>query len=104
MQLNAPSLSQSLNADSQMWVEIAVSLGKIISAYGKHSPNGLQLRLYTNGDMMVNLARSLSAGICCGMLSTSHKDANLVSAPLLAQDKGIQVWNMNMDTFLLQFK
>lgn len=91
--INAPALTNALSPETQPWVKLGESLGVLSSLLAPTSANSLQLQ--TSGEGLEKAGSYLSAALLAGYLRSSKAGAgaalNLVNAPVLAKDTGLQV-------------
>ncbi|XP_076436188.1 D-3-phosphoglycerate dehydrogenase-like [Babylonia areolata] len=91
--INAPALSNALSPATQPWVKLGESLGVLAALLAPASPSSFQLQ--TTGSDLSKAGSYLSAALMSGYLRSTKAAAgtclNLVNAPVLAKEAGLQV-------------
>ena len=80
-------LTEALNPESKPWLELGQKLGKV--AANLAGAKITKVMVTTNGAALKTAGRFLSAAVTAGMLPQG--DVNLVNAPVLAKDTGVEV-------------
>ncbi|KAK9501144.1 hypothetical protein O3M35_002240 [Rhynocoris fuscipes] len=96
--VNAPVLSALRNPSNTPWVSLGKRLGSIAAKLAADEPyKGLRIEIITQGRMTENM-RFLSTAALSGMMSSRTKNGlNLINAPILAKEAGLQVNQTHSD-------
>lgn len=90
--LNAQALSNALSPSTRPWVDLGCALGKLAVIMGGKVTKESQIKVITQGPGMKKAGSYLSAAALMGMLKAQTQNGlNLVSAPALGKELGIQV-------------
>lgn len=97
--INAPALSNALSPQTQPWVKLGESLGVLASVLAQGPAASIQL--VSTGSELEKAGSYLSAAVLAGYLRSSQAAGdgvaalNLVNAPALAKQAGLQVNTSN---------
>ena len=87
--LNTPSISAEEAPRLKPWVDLASKLGTLMGQL-LHSPAKNVELTFKGGITMLN-TNPMSAAALAGLLKTAMPEVNMVSAPVLAKERGIEV-------------
>ncbi len=87
--LNMPNVTAEEAAVMGPWIKLAGHLGAFIGQMTDEPIKAINI-LYDGTVAGMNLA-ALNSAVIAGVLKTQNPDINLVSAPVVAKDKGIQI-------------
>ncbi len=87
--LNMPNVTAEEAAVMGPWIKLASHLGAFIGQMTDEPIKAINI-LYDGTVAGMNLA-ALNSAVIAGVLKTQNPDVNLVSAPIVAKDKGIQI-------------
>ncbi|XP_033327573.1 hydroxypyruvate reductase [Megalopta genalis] len=88
--VNAPMMSGAMMKENAPWIDLSKKLGQLAARLSKDKDK-LVLKSETVGNGMKEKA-FIHTAILVGVLSTQTKNGlNLINAPMLAQDKGVDV-------------
>ncbi len=87
--LNTPSISAEEAPRLKPWVDLASKLGTLMGQL-LHSP-AKNVELTFKGEITQLNTKPMSAAALAGLLKTAMPEANMVSAPVLAKERGIEV-------------
>ena len=87
--LNMPNVTAEEAAIMGPWIKLASHLGAFIGQMTEEPIKAINI-LYDGTVASMNLA-ALNSAVIAGVLKTQNPDINLVSAPIVAKDKGIQI-------------
>jgi len=87
--LNMPSVTAEEAAIMGPWVKLASHLGTFIGQMTDEPIKAINV-LYDGAVAQMNLA-ALNAASIAGIMKVSNPDANMVSAPVVAKERGIQI-------------
>ena len=87
--LNMPSVTAEEAAIMGPWVKLASHLGTFIGQMTDEPIKAINV-LYDGAVAQMNLA-ALNAASIAGIMKVSNPDANMVSAPVVARERGIQI-------------
>ena len=87
--LNMPNVTAEEAAIMGPWIKLASHLGAFIGQMTEEPIKAINI-LYDGTVAGMNLA-ALNSAVIAGVLKTQNPDINLVSAPVVAKDKGIQI-------------
>lgn len=93
--LNMPSVTAEEAAVMGPWIKLASHLGAFIGQMTDEPIKAINI-LYDGTVADMNLA-ALNCAAIAGVLKTANPDVNLVSAPVIAKDRGIQVSTTRQD-------
>ncbi len=93
--LNMPSVTAEEAVVMGPWIRLASHLGAFIGQMTDEPIKAINI-LYDGTVAAMNLA-ALNCAAIAGVLKTSNPDVNLVSAPIIAKDRGIQVSTTRQD-------
>ena len=93
--LNMPSVTAEEAAVMGPWIKLASHLGAFIGQMTDEPIKAINI-LYDGTVADMNLA-ALNCSAIAGVMKTSNPDVNLVSAPVIAKDRGIQVSTTRQD-------
>jgi D-3-phosphoglycerate dehydrogenase len=93
--LNSPSLSAEEAKIMGPWVKLAGHLGSFIGQLTDEPIKAINI-LYDGAVAEMNL-EALNCSVVAGILTRQNPDVNMVSAPFIAKDKGIQISTTNQD-------
>ena len=93
--LNMPSVTAEEATVMGPWIKLASHLGAFIGQMTDEPIKAINI-LYDGTVAQMNLAALNCAGIA-GVMKTSNPDVNLVSAPIIAKDRGIHVSTTRQD-------
>ena len=93
--LNMPNVTAEEAAVMGPWIKLASHLGGFIGQMTDEPIKAINI-LYDGTVAGMNLA-ALNSAVIAGVLKTHNPDVNLVSAPIVAKDKGIQVSTTRQD-------
>ncbi|XP_067005757.2 D-3-phosphoglycerate dehydrogenase [Anabrus simplex] len=89
--VNAPVLAAAMVRDNTPWIMLANELGKLVAKMMQGVVQGTKIQITTSGAAMES-KKFLGAAVLAGMLSGCTKNGlNLINAPILAQEAGMQV-------------
>lgn len=90
--INAHSLVNALSPDTKKWIELGSALGKLTFSYFSKLNYQQKIDIKVKGSRLKNAGSYLSAAVLTGLLNASSQTpVNMVSAPAVAKEKGIQV-------------
>jgi D-3-phosphoglycerate dehydrogenase len=87
--LNMPNVTAEEAAVMGPWIKLASHLGSFIGQMTDEPIKAINI-LYDGTVATMNLA-ALNQAVIAGVLKTQNPDVNLVSAPVVAREKGIQI-------------
>jgi D-3-phosphoglycerate dehydrogenase len=87
--LNMPNVTAEEAAVMGPWIKLASHLGSFIGQMTDEPIKAINI-LYDGSVADMNLA-ALNQAVIAGVLKTQNPDVNLVSAPVVAKEKGIQI-------------
>ena len=87
--LNMPNVTAEEAQVMRPWITLAGHLGRFVGQMADGPVKAVNI-LYDGVVADMNLA-ALNAALIAGMLKASNPDVNLVSAPLIAKDRGIHI-------------
>jgi D-3-phosphoglycerate dehydrogenase len=87
--LNMPNVTAEEAAVMGPWVKLALHLGAFIGQMTDEPIKAINI-LYDGAVAEMNLA-ALNQSVIAGVLKTHNPDVNLVSAPIVAKERGIQI-------------
>ncbi|MFZ1479510.1 MAG: NAD(P)-dependent oxidoreductase, partial [Paracoccaceae bacterium] len=93
--LNMPNVSAEEAAVMGPWVKLASHLGAFIGQMTEEPIKAINI-LYDGRVAEMNVA-ALNQSVIAGVLRAQNPDVNLVSAPVVAKDKGIQISTTRQD-------
>ena len=93
--LNMPNVTAEQAAVMGPWIKLASHLGAFIGQMTDEPIRAINI-LYDGRVADMNLA-ALNQAVIAGVLKTQNPDVNLVSAPVVAKDKGIQISTTKQD-------
>ena len=93
--LNMPNVTAEEAAVMGPWISLASHLGAFIGQMTEEPIKAINI-LYDGSVAEMNLA-ALNSAVIAGVLKTQNPDVNLVSAPIVAKDKGIQISTTRQD-------
>ncbi|MEI6096724.1 MAG: phosphoglycerate dehydrogenase [Alphaproteobacteria bacterium] len=93
--LNMPNVTAEEAAVMGPWIKLASHLGAFIGQMTDEPIKAINI-LYDGTVAAMNLA-ALNSAVIAGVLKTQNPDINLVSAPVVAKDKGIQISTTRQD-------
>jgi len=93
--LNMPNVSAEEAAVMGPWVKLASHLGAFIGQMTEEPIKAINI-LYDGKVAEMNVA-ALNQSVIAGVLRAQNPDVNLVSAPIVAKDKGIQISTTRQD-------
>jgi D-3-phosphoglycerate dehydrogenase len=93
--LNMPNVTAEEAAVMGPWIKLASHLGAFIGQMTDEPIKAINI-LYDGTVAAMNLA-ALNSAVIAGVLKTQNPDINLVSAPVVAKDKGIQISTTSQD-------
>ena len=93
--LNMPNVTAEEAVVMGPWIKLASHLGAFIGQMTEEPIKAINI-LYDGTVAGMNLA-ALNSAVIAGVLKTQNPDVNLVSAPIVAKDKGIQISTTRQD-------
>ena len=93
--LNMPSVTAEEAKVMGPWVSLAGHLGSFIGQMTDEPIKAINI-LYDGVVSEMNLA-ALNCGVVAGIMKRANPDVNMVSAPVIAKERGIQVSTTNQD-------
>ncbi len=87
--LNMPNVTAEEASVMGPWIKLASHLGAFIGQMTDEPIKAINI-LYDGGVAEMNLP-ALNSAVISGVMKASNPDVNLVSAPLVAKDRGIQI-------------
>lgn len=93
--LNTPSISAEEAPRLKPWVDLASKLGTLMGQL-LHSP-AKNIELTFKGGITTLNTNPMSAAALAGLLKTAMPEVNMVSAPVLAKERGIEVKESYID-------
>lgn len=93
--LNMPSVTAEEAAIMGPWIKLAGHLGSFVGQMTDEPITAINI-LYDGGASQMNL-NALNASVIAGMMKVSNPDMNMVSAPVAAKERGIQVATTHQD-------
>lgn len=93
--LNMPSVTAEEAAVMGPWIKLASHLGAFAGQMTDEPIRAINV-LYDGTASHMNI-RALDCSVIAGVLRTSNPDINLVSAPIVAKERGIQLSTTNQD-------
>ena len=93
--LNMPSVTAEEAVVMGPWIKLASHLGSFIGQMTEEPIKAINI-LYDGTVSSMNLA-ALNSAVIAGVMKASNPDVNLVSAPVVAKERGIQVSTTRQD-------
>ncbi|AXI48654.1 phosphoglycerate dehydrogenase [Sulfitobacter sp. SK012] len=93
--LNMPSVTAEEAAVMGPWIKLAGHLGAFIGQMTDEPIKAINI-LYDGAVAEMNLA-ALNCSVVAGIMKRANPDVNMVSAPVVAREKGIQISTTNQD-------
>lgn len=93
--LNMPNVSAEEAAVMGPWIKLASHLGGFIGQMTDEPIRAINI-LYDGKVAAMNLA-ALNQAVIAGVMKTANPDVNLVSAPIVAKERGIQISTTRQD-------
>ena len=93
--LNMPSVTAEEAAVMGPWLKLAQHLGSFIGQMTEEPVKAINI-LYDGTVAAMNLA-ALNAAVIAGVMRATNPDANMVSAPVVAKERGIQISTTRQD-------
>jgi D-3-phosphoglycerate dehydrogenase len=93
--LNMPSVTAEEAKVMGPWVKLAGHLGSFIGQMTDEPIKAINI-LYDGSVSDMNLA-ALNCAVIAGIMKKANPDVNMVSAPVIAKDRGIQISTTNQD-------
>lgn len=93
--LNMPNVTAEQAKVMGPWIKLAGHIGAFIGQMTEEPIKAINI-LYDGKVSEMNLA-ALNQAVIAGVLKAQNPDVNLVSAPVVAKDKGIQISTTNQD-------
>lgn len=93
--LNMPNVSAEEAAVMGPWIKLASHLGGFIGQMTDEPIRAINI-LYDGKVSTMNLA-ALNQAVIAGVMKTANPDVNLVSAPIVAKERGIQISTTRQD-------
>ena len=93
--LNMPSVTAEEAAVMGPWLKLAQHLGSFIGQMTEEPVKAINI-LYDGTVAAMNLA-ALNAAVIAGVMRATNPDANMVSAPVVARERGIQISTTRQD-------
>jgi len=93
--LNMPSMTAEEAKVMGPWVSLASNLGSFIGQLTDEPIQAINI-LYDGSVSDMNLA-ALNCAVVSGIMKRQNPDVNMVSAPVIAKDKGIKISTTNQD-------
>jgi len=93
--LNMPSVTAEEAAVMGPWIKLASHLGAFIGQMTDEPIKAINI-LYDGTVTAMNLP-ALNSAVIAGVMKASNPDVNLVSAPIVAKDRGIQISTTRQD-------
>jgi D-3-phosphoglycerate dehydrogenase len=93
--LNMPSVTAEEAVVMGPWIKLASHLGSFIGQMTEEPIKAINI-LYDGTVSQMNLA-ALNSAVIAGVMKASNPDVNLVSAPVVAKERGIQVSTTRQD-------
>ncbi len=93
--LNMPNVTAEEAAVMGPWVKLASHLGAFIGQMTEEPIKAINI-LYDGAVADMNLA-ALNQAVIAGVMKASNPDVNLVSAPILAKERGVQISTTRQD-------
>jgi D-3-phosphoglycerate dehydrogenase / 2-oxoglutarate reductase len=93
--LNMPSVTAEEAAIMGPWIKLAAHLGAFIGQMTEEPIKAINI-LYDGAVADMNL-QALNCAVIAGVMQATNPDVNLVSAPILAKERGIQVSTTRQD-------
>ncbi|APE45012.1 phosphoglycerate dehydrogenase [Sulfitobacter alexandrii] len=93
--LNMPSVTAEEAKVMGPWVKLAGHLGAFIGQMTDEPIKAINI-LYDGSVGQMNL-EALNCGVVAGIMKRANPDVNMVSAPVVAREKGIQISTTNQD-------
>jgi D-3-phosphoglycerate dehydrogenase / 2-oxoglutarate reductase len=93
--LNMPSVTAEEAAVMGPWIKLAGHLGAFIGQMTEEPIKAINI-LYDGAVAGMNL-QALNCAVIAGVMKATNPDVNLVSAPIVAKDRGIQVSTTSQD-------
>ena len=93
--LNTPSITAEEAKVMGPWVELASHLGNFTGQMTDEPIKAINI-LYDGTVAQMNL-EALNCAVVAGIMKKANPDVNVVSAPVIAKDKGIQISTTNQD-------
>ncbi|GHF57417.1 phosphoglycerate dehydrogenase [Seohaeicola zhoushanensis] len=93
--LNMPSMTAEEAKVMGPWVTLAGHLGNFIGQMTDEPIKAINI-LYDGSVSTMNLA-ALNCGVVAGIMKKANPDVNMVSAPIIAKERGIKISTTNQD-------
>jgi D-3-phosphoglycerate dehydrogenase / 2-oxoglutarate reductase len=93
--LNMPSVSAEEAAVMGPWIKLASHLGAFIGQMTEEPIKAINV-LYDGAVSQMNL-QALNCAVIAGVMKATNPDVNLVSAPIVARERGIQISTTRQD-------
>ena len=93
--LNMPSVTAEEAKVMGPWIKLAQHLGAFIGQLTDEPVKAVNI-LYDGAVAVMNL-KAMNSAVIAGIMKASNPDVNMVSAPVIAKERGIQISTTNQD-------
>nr|ACS12894.1 3-phosphoglycerate dehydrogenase-like protein [Chironex fleckeri] len=87
--VNAPAISEAGKEDVKPWMALGQALGAVLCKISPTLPKLVNIK--TRGEKPKGLTRALTSAVSLGLLKFQGGNINLLNAPSVAKEKGIQI-------------
>jgi Phosphoglycerate dehydrogenase and related dehydrogenases len=93
--LNMPSVTAEEAAVMGPWIKLAENLGAFVGQLTEDPINSIEI-VYNGSAAAMNL-QALNCAAIAGVMKATNPDVNMVSAPVIAKDRGIEIATTTQD-------
>ena len=93
--LNMPSVTAEEAAVMGPWIKLAENLGAFVGQLTEDPINSIEI-VYNGSAATMNL-QALNCAAIAGVMKATNPDVNMVSAPVIAKDRGIEIATTTQD-------
>ena len=94
--VNAPILTAAMSEENAPWIELSKKLGQLIGRFLKKNPKSLVESQTVGKDM--EMKKFIHTAVLVGILTGQTENGlNLINAPTLAKDIGVEIKDSHMD-------
>lgn len=95
--VNAPILTAAMSEENVPWIELSKKLGQLIGKFLNKNPKAIVESQTVGAEM--ELKKFIHTAVLVGILTGQTKNGlNLVNAPTLAKEIGVQINESHMDS------
>lgn len=96
--VNAPILTAAMSEENLPWIELSKKLGQLIGRFLNKNQKKTIVECQTIGDDEMKLKKFIHTAVLVGILTGQTKNGlNLVNAPTLAKEIGVQINESHMN-------